>query len=124
MRKFLIAIVGIALAIGAFYAVAVRFSDGPFGIVAGGPLQRGELIHGEPDWVFAHDVPTIELQLLSPPRSRTVWMIEHEGKSTFPVDIEIPGSAGCGNNGHLRSKKILEPSSESKASATNAPSFL
>ena len=84
MRKFLIAIVGIALAIGAFYAVAVRFSDGPFGIVAGGPLQSGELIQGEPDWVFAHDVPTIELQLLSPPRSRTVWMIEHEGKIYVP----------------------------------------
>ena len=84
MRKFLIAIVGIALAIGAFYAVAVRFSDGPFGIVAGGPLQSGELIQSEPDWVFAHDVPTIELQLLSPPRSRTVWMIEHEGKIYVP----------------------------------------
>jgi hypothetical protein len=70
MRKFLIAIVGIALAIGALYAVGVRFSDGPFGIIAGGPLQSGELIQGEPDW--------------TPSRSRTVWMIEHEGKIYVP----------------------------------------
>ena len=84
MRKFLIGIVGIALTIGALYAVGVRFSDGPFGIIAGGPLRSGELVSSEPDWVFAHNVTTIELQLVSPPRSRTVWMIEHEGRIYVP----------------------------------------
>jgi hypothetical protein len=84
MRKFLVVTISIVLALGAAYAVGVRFSDGPFGIIAGGPLQSGELIASEPDWLFAHDVPTIELQLLSPSRSRTVWMIEHQGKIYVP----------------------------------------
>ena len=84
MRKLLVVIVGILIAIAVVYAVVVRFSDGPFGIIAGGPLQSGELIQNEPEWIFAHDVPTIELQLVSPPRSRTVWMIEHQGKIYVP----------------------------------------
>ena len=84
MRKLLVVIIGIVLVAAAAYMVGVRFSDGPFGIIAGGPLQSGELIQREPDWAFAHDVPTIELQLLSPPRSRTVWMIEHQGKIYVP----------------------------------------
>ena len=62
-------------------AVAARFSDGPSVVFSGGPLVAGELVTGpEPDWSFAHDVGTIELQLLDPPRSRTIWIAEHEGK--------------------------------------------
>lgn len=84
MCKFLVVFISSVLALGIVYALGVRFSDGPFGIIAGGPLKSGELIPTEPDWVFAHDIPTIELQLLSPPRSRTVWVIEHEGKIYVP----------------------------------------
>jgi len=84
MCKFLVVFISSVLAFGTVYALGVRFSDGPFGIIAGGPLKSGELILTEPDWAFAHDIPTIELQLLSPPRSRTVWMIEHKGKIYVP----------------------------------------
>ena len=56
-------------------------SDGPSAVFGGGPLVAGELVTGaEPDWSFARDVGTIELQLLDPPRSRLIWIAEHEGK--------------------------------------------
>jgi hypothetical protein len=62
-------------------AISARFSDGPSVVFSGGPLVAGELVTGpEPDWSFAHEVGTIELQLLDPPRSRTIWIAEHEGK--------------------------------------------
>src|SRR4030095_2855093 len=51
--------------------LAARFSDGPWGLLAGGPLTSGELVTGsEPDWSFAKDVMEIEFQLVDPPRSR------------------------------------------------------
>jgi hypothetical protein len=72
----LIPLVAIAAA-----ATKARFADGPSAFFAGGPLVAGELMTGtEPDWTFARDVATIELQLLDPPRSRRIWIAEHEGK--------------------------------------------
>ena len=69
------------LALGAL-AVSSRVSDGPSVVFSGGPLVSGELVSGpEPDWSFARDIRTIEeLQLLDPPRSRILWIVEHEGK--------------------------------------------
>ena len=62
-------------------AVSARNSDGPSTVFSGGPLVAGELVTGpEPDWSFARDIGTIELQLLEPPRSRLIWVIEYEGK--------------------------------------------
>ena len=62
-------------------AISARFSDGPSAVFSGGPLVAGELVTGpEPDWSFARDVGTIELQLLDPPRSRLIWIAESEGK--------------------------------------------
>ena len=62
-------------------AVSSRFSDGPSALFSGGPLVAGELVTGpEPDWSFVGDVFTIELQLLDPPRSRVIWIADHEGK--------------------------------------------
>ena len=61
--------------------VASGYADGPSRLFGGGELVSGELVTGpEPDWSFAHDLPTIELQLLNPPRSRVMWIVEHEGK--------------------------------------------
>ena len=61
--------------------VASGYADGASPLFGGGELVGGELVTGrEPDWTFAHDLPTIELQLLDPPRSRVIWIIEHEGK--------------------------------------------
>jgi hypothetical protein len=73
------------VAVGGAIIVAARFSDGPMGLLAGGPLVAGELVSGaEPDWTFAKDIPTIEFQLLEPARSRTTWILEHEGRVYIP----------------------------------------
>ncbi len=62
-------------------AVKQRFADGPNRLFSGGPLVSGELHAGpEPDWSFVEDIPTIELQLLDPPRSRRIWTTEYDGK--------------------------------------------
>ena len=62
-------------------AAKQRFADGPNRVFSGGPLESGELHTGpEPDWSFVSEVPTIELQLLDPPRSRRIWTAEYDGK--------------------------------------------
>ena len=62
-------------------AVKQRFADGPNRVFSGGPLVSGELHTGpEPDWSFVKDIPTIEMQLLDPPRSRRIWIAEADGK--------------------------------------------
>ena len=71
---FLIALAG--LSIGA------RYADGPLEILAGGPFTSGELYRGtEPDWSFVADVQEVEFQLVDPARSRTTWILEHDGKA-------------------------------------------
>jgi hypothetical protein len=74
----LVALLGILL-------VGARFADGPIEMVAGGPFSSGELVTGaEPDWQFVRDIDTVELQLHSPARSRTTWIMEHENKIYIP----------------------------------------
>ncbi len=71
------------------FAVA-RFHDGPLGgglaIVAAGAFKSGELQTApeEPDWAFLRDYSTVEFQLLDPARSRTTWIMEHEGRIFIP----------------------------------------
>jgi len=73
-----VGVVGLALAVLVF---AARFADGPIAIIPGGSLEAGELVSGaEPDWTFAIDIPEMELQLLDPPRSRTIWLQVHDRK--------------------------------------------
>jgi hypothetical protein len=65
--------------------VGARFADGPLAIVAGGPFTSGTLASGpEPDWSFVHDVREVEFQLMEPARSRTTWILDHEGKAYIP----------------------------------------
>ena len=78
-------VIGVLVLIPAFaltaLAVSTRLSDGPSVIFAGGPLIAGEMVTGpEPDWSFVRDVRVFEMQLLNPSRSRTLWIVEHEGK--------------------------------------------
>jgi len=62
-------------------AVKQRFADGPNRFFSGGPLIAGEMHAGaEPHWRFVNDIPTIEMQLVDPPRSRRIWTVEHAGK--------------------------------------------
>lgn len=60
--------------------VASSYSDSASPLFGGGELSSGELVRGpEPDWRLARDLPTIELQLISPARSRVIWIVEHDG---------------------------------------------
>jgi hypothetical protein len=65
--------------------LGARFGDGPIGIFAGGPFTSGETVTGpEPDWSFVRDVQEVEFQLLAPARSRTTWILEHQGRIFIP----------------------------------------
>jgi hypothetical protein len=78
-----VAIVGLLV-----WAGLARLSDGPLGFFPGGPLEAGPLVPSEGvDWAFAARVNTIELQLLQPPRSRTVWVVHEEGALYIPCGL-------------------------------------
>ncbi len=65
--------------------VGAQFADGPIAIIAGGPFTSGELVTGpEPNWSFVRDIREVEFQLVEPPRSRTTWILEHDGKIYIP----------------------------------------
>ena len=87
--KLLLKIVGgllvliVVLVVGIF--TVARFHDGPLEIISGGAFTTGEQYTGtEPDWSFVHDIETVEFQLLDPDRSRTTWIVEHEGRIFIP----------------------------------------
>ncbi|MBM4204149.1 MAG: hypothetical protein FJ194_08390 [Gammaproteobacteria bacterium] len=83
--KFLLtAVIGIAILAGVV-VFALRFGDGPTAIIAGGAFTSGETWSGdEPDWSFVKDREEVEFQLLDPERSRTTWIVEHEGRIYIP----------------------------------------
>ncbi len=77
-------VIGIALGAG-LLVFAARFADGPLGPVPGGAFSSGESYNGlEPDWSFVKDRGEVEFQLIHPPRSRTTWIVEHEGRIYIP----------------------------------------
>ena len=82
--RILSVLIGAVILVVGVYLIGMRFADGPNALAAGGPLVTGELVTDEPDWSFARDVMEIELQLMTPPRSRTVWVAEHEGALYVP----------------------------------------
>lgn len=60
-------------------------ADGPSILFPGGKLVSGELHTGpDPDWSFTDDVFTIELQLNDPLASRTIFVMESDGKIYVP----------------------------------------
>jgi hypothetical protein len=88
MRLLLRVLGGVLLGAAALVACGLagaRFADGPIAILAGGPFKTGELQSGpEPDWSFVRDLPTIEFQSLEPARSRTTWILYHDGRIFIP----------------------------------------
>ena len=77
-------LLGIVVFVGV-YLFAMRFADGPSGPVAGGAFTTGTLHRGpEPDWREMRERGEVEFQLLDPPRSRTTWIAEHEGRIYIP----------------------------------------
>lgn len=78
----LLAVLAVAIVI---LLVGARFADGPVAIVAGGPFTSGQLVTGpEPDWSFVSNIQNVEFQLVDPARSRTTWILEHDGKAYIP----------------------------------------
>ena len=75
--------------IAALTALFARVTDGPIGPFPGGPLSAGELVTGpDPDWSFAAEIPTIELQVNpAHPLSRTVWVLVDQGDLFVPAGL-------------------------------------
>ena len=88
MRLLLRILGGIVLALVVAIAgtlVGARFADGPWAIIAGGTFKSGEPYAGaEPDWSFVRDIQEIELQTVEPARSRTTWVVYHDGRAFIP----------------------------------------
>ena len=90
------------IAIGTL-AVTSESADPPSPFFGGGPLIAGELVGGpEPDWSFLGDVATIDLQLLSPPWSRAVWVADYRGADVIQgVSDELNRKYGFGGPGSI-----------------------
>ena len=104
--------------------VSARYADGPWELIAGGPFSSGERYTGpEPDWSFVRDINTVEFQLLDPPRSRTTWILEHQGRiyipcgymdtgwgrfwKQWPIEAEKDGRAVLRVNGKLYDRRLV-----------------
>lgn len=105
-------------------AVKQRFADGPNRVFSGGPLEAGDLHAGpEPDWRFVEDIDTIEMQLVDPPKSRRIWVVESDGKlyvwsgymgtavgrlwKRWPVQAERDGRAVLRINGTRYERELV-----------------
>jgi hypothetical protein len=91
----------LVLAVTGALLIAMRVSDGPVNaIVAGGALRAGALVEGgEVDWpAVLHGrgaceggacaaMSPIEFQLVDPPTSRYVGIMQHEGRLYVPCDL-------------------------------------
>ena len=87
--RIILQIVGVIILIPAVTIVTLRTAnqdaDGPSILFPGGELVSGELHTGpDPDWSFTDEVPTIELQLVDPLSSRTIFIMESDGKVYIP----------------------------------------
>jgi hypothetical protein len=88
----IVSVIAIAVALGAAaFLVAIvggHFSDGPLEMIPGGRLS-GEVLRGpDPDWSFARDLDTIELQIgSSPPRSVLTGVVVYDGALYVPVTL-------------------------------------
>ena len=83
--KIVLQMVGFVVLIGAVAIGTLRIqrssADGATVVFPGGEMVAGELHTGpEPDWSFNDDIFTIELQLNDPMATRTIFILESEGK--------------------------------------------
>jgi hypothetical protein len=82
-RGIAIALGALALTGGGVYLAALS-RDGPLGPVPGGPLEGVLVRDRDVDWTFAAPMQTLVLQSGGPPRSRTVWLLVHDGQLFVP----------------------------------------
>lgn len=104
--------------------VVARMSDGPLAIVAGGPFTSGQVYEGaEPSWEELIDAATVEFQSLDPTRSRTTWIVVHDGRlfipcgymtttwgriwKQWPVEAERDGRVILRANGKLYNRNLV-----------------
>jgi len=83
--KIVLQAFGFVVLIGAVAIGTLRIqrssADGATVVFPGGEMVAGELHTGpEPDWSFTDDIFTIELQLNDPMSTRTIFIMESEGK--------------------------------------------
>jgi len=89
MMRIFLQVLGVVLLIPLVTIGTLKFAkqdaDGPSILFPGGELVSGELHSGpDPDWSFTDDVFTIELQLVNPLSSRTIFIMESGGKVYIP----------------------------------------
>lgn len=83
-----VSLLGILVAALVLVATAARFHDGPIAAFPGGPLEGGAWVETQGlDWSFAADLDALEMQLLEPATSRTVWLVVHEGSLYIPCGV-------------------------------------
>ena len=63
--------------------VAMRFSDGPYGMLSGGAFSSGTAQSSLSDWSFLAGREVIEFQTMAPETSRTIWLVVVEQKLYF-----------------------------------------
>ncbi len=86
--KWIVRILALLGLVGAVLWVGGRVSDGPIGFFSGGSLKAGDLVtEANIDWSFAKHTQTLEMQLLEPPRSRTLWLLVHRGQLYVPCGV-------------------------------------
>ena len=89
MLRLILQIVGVIILIPIVTIGTLKIdkqnNDGPSILFPGGELLSGDLHTGpDPDWSFTDQVPTIELQLVHPLSSRTIFIMESNGKVYIP----------------------------------------
>ena len=104
-------------------------ADGPNRVFSGGELVSGDLHAGpEPDWSFVNQLPTIEMQLLDPAKSRRIWIAEYDNKiyvwsgymgstvgkiwKQWPVQAERDGRAVLRIDGKRYERQLVRVQSE------------
>ena len=65
------------------FVFAMRFADGPWGMVPGGAFSEASQ-PAPADWSFAKELDTVEFQLEEPVSSRTSWIMEHNSRIFIP----------------------------------------
>jgi len=81
-QKLLVAVVS-AIVIITSALIAMRFSDGPYGMLSGGAFSSGTTQSSLSDWSFLAGREVIEFQTMEPETSRTIWLVVVEQKLYF-----------------------------------------
>jgi hypothetical protein len=75
--------VAVVVVLAGVFVFAMRFADGPWGMVPGGAFSQSAQ-PGPATWAFAKELDTVEFQLLDPVSARTSWIAEHNNRVYIP----------------------------------------